>query len=64
MFFEVVRAAFGQRRKTLRNCLINKFELSAVDEALEKAGIDGKRRGETLSIEEFAVLSNNFLSMI
>ena len=51
----VVRAAFGQRRKTLRNALRAKFD--GVDEALVRAGIDGERRGETLSIAEFAKLA-------
>jgi 16S rRNA (adenine1518-N6/adenine1519-N6)-dimethyltransferase len=51
----VVRAAFGQRRKTLRNALRAKFD--GVDEALASAGIDGERRGETLSIAEFARLA-------
>jgi 16S rRNA (adenine1518-N6/adenine1519-N6)-dimethyltransferase len=48
----VVRAAFGQRRKTLRNALRAVFP--EANAALERAGIDGDRRGETLSIEEFA----------
>ena len=51
----VVRAAFGQRRKTLRNALRAKF--AGVDEALARTGIDGERRGETLSIAEFAQLA-------
>ena len=58
MLFKTVRAAFSQRRKTLLNCLssffgISKSELNAVD-----AGIDLSRRGETLSIREFAALSD------
>ena len=59
MFFKVVRAAFGQRRKTLQNALgalgIDKAKLQ---EILAKVQIDGKRRGETLSLQEFADLSN------
>ena len=58
IFFEMVRAAFGQRRKTLRNALLSKFDSDLVDKALSGSGIDGKRRGETLSIEEFGMLSN------
>ncbi|MCX5749972.1 MAG: 16S rRNA (adenine(1518)-N(6)/adenine(1519)-N(6))-dimethyltransferase RsmA [Candidatus Saganbacteria bacterium] len=58
-FFEVVRTSFSQRRKTLRNCLLTKFEPQKVDRALSQAGIDGKRRGETLSIAEFARLSDS-----
>lgn len=51
-FRAVVHAAFGARRKTLRNAL---KQIDA-DAALEPAGIDGGRRGETLSIEELATL--------
>lgn len=53
-FVSVVRAAFGMRRKTLRNAL-KRIEGSA--EALEAASIDGGRRGETLSSEEFAAVA-------
>ncbi|MGO0907228.1 16S rRNA (adenine(1518)-N(6)/adenine(1519)-N(6))-dimethyltransferase RsmA [Clostridioides difficile] len=60
IFFKTVNASFGQRRKTLLNSLgglgfLNKDEIR---EILKEANIDEKRRGETLSIEEFAVLSN------
>ena len=55
----VIKAAFGQRRKTLNNALkalnLPKDEL---DKALQRAGIDAARRGETLSVEEFVCLSN------
>ena len=54
----VVHAAFGQRRKTLRNALRAAFDEAAVDAALAATGIDGQRRGETLSIAEFAPLAN------
>jgi 16S rRNA (adenine1518-N6/adenine1519-N6)-dimethyltransferase len=53
-----VRAAFGQRRKTLRNALQAAAPRAAVDAALAAAGIDGQRRGETLSLEEFARLAD------
>jgi 16S rRNA (adenine1518-N6/adenine1519-N6)-dimethyltransferase len=53
----VVHAAFGQRRKTLRNALRAAFEEAAVDRALAAAAIDGVRRGETLDIPEFAKLA-------
>ena len=56
-FRQVVHAAFGQRRKTLKNALRARFEAAAVDAALSSTGIDGIRRGETLSIEELAALS-------
>ena len=53
----VVHAAFGQRRKTLRNALRAVFAQEAVDAALSQTGIDGGRRGETLDIAEFAALA-------
>jgi len=55
-FFRIVRLGFGQRRKTLRNCLRQEFAEDVVDRALGHLGIDPKRRGETLSLEEFALL--------
>jgi 16S rRNA (adenine1518-N6/adenine1519-N6)-dimethyltransferase len=54
----VVHAAFGQRRKTLRNALRSVFDEGAVDAALAETKIDGIRRGETLEIAEFAALAN------
>lgn len=56
-FRDVVHAAFGQRRKVLRNALKARFSPEAVDGALGATGIDGVRRGETLSIEELAALT-------
>ena len=53
----VVHAAFGQRRKTLRNALRAVFDEAAVDAALAATKIDGIRRGETLDIAEFAALA-------
>lgn len=58
LFFRIIRDSFNMRRKTLHNAL---KELNLGEEklkmAFEKAGIDPKRRGETLSIFEFAKLS-------
>lgn len=54
----VVHAAFGQRRKTLRNALRAVFDEAAVDAALASTAIDGIRRGETLEIAEMAALAN------
>ena len=54
----VVHAAFGQRRKTLRNALRAVFDDAAVDAALAATAIDGIRRGETLDIAEMAALAN------
>lgn len=61
LFFRVVKAAFSLRRKMLSNSLKNmgiKFE--QVAKWLELAGVDGKRRAETLSLEDFAKLTNSF----
>ena len=54
-FFEVVRAGFAQRRKQLRNALAAELALPAgeVAQALSKAGVNPKRRAQTLSIEEW-----------
>lgn len=59
LFFRLTRAAFGRRRKTLSNSLeetLGGKELA--DIILDKAGIDSNRRGETLSLEDFARLAN------
>jgi 16S rRNA (adenine1518-N6/adenine1519-N6)-dimethyltransferase len=56
VYDRVVHAAFGQRRKTLRNALRSKLGMHA-ETALAATGIDGRRRGEELSIAEFAALS-------
>lgn len=61
LFFDIVKDAFGKRRKTLLNALSTgnlKLDKQWVREVLETVGIDGNRRGETLSIEEFALLAN------
>jgi 16S rRNA (adenine1518-N6/adenine1519-N6)-dimethyltransferase len=57
----VIKAAFGQRRKNLKNALAgSEFNISnkTSKKALENAGIDPTRRAETLSVEEFVRLSN------
>jgi len=61
-FRTVVRAAFEARRKTLRNalCICTGAAPERVEAALREAGIDGTRRGETLSVEEFAALGRAF----
>ena len=53
-FERVVAAAFGQRRKTLRNALADVVSPAA----FAAAAIDPQRRGETLSVEEFVTLAN------
>lgn len=55
-FFKVVRAGFAQRRKQLRNALAAELALPAsqVAQALSRAGVNPKRRAQTLGIEEWA----------
>ena len=63
---KVVRAAFSQRRKTLRNSLTTSFGApkQAVLEALEAAGIDDGRRPQTLSLAEFARVAQEIRARI
>ncbi|MBE5828783.1 MAG: 16S rRNA (adenine(1518)-N(6)/adenine(1519)-N(6))-dimethyltransferase RsmA [Butyrivibrio sp.] len=60
--FEIVRTAFNQRRKTLSNSLSNNPSLGVsrqeVVDALVKMGVDEKARGEILTLEQFAELSD------
>lgn len=57
--FELVRAGFNMRRKTLWNAAKTlKVNKERLEEAFEKSGIDPKRRAETLTLEEFASLSD------
>lgn len=60
--FALIRAAFNQRRKTLKNSINNSPELhfskEAVEKALENMGLPATVRGETLTLMEFAELSN------
>lgn len=62
-FNRLVKASFAQRRKMLTNNLKHAKFLEGIKDSdirsvLNEAGIDGKRRGETLSVEEFGYLSN------
>ena len=58
IFFQLIRAGFGQKRKTLRNALRIGYANSKinVEGLLTTAGIDPMRRAETLSLEEWGVL--------
>lgn len=59
-FFRVVRAAFGQRRKQIRNSLGGPplgLSREHIEEAIGRSGIDGSRRAETLSLDDFASLA-------
>jgi len=57
LFRRVVKAAFAQRRKTLRNAL-RAAQYEDLDAVSARTGLDLQRRGETLSLEEFAALAN------
>lgn len=64
LFFEIVKASFSHRRKTIRNNLLQFYKGKLIKEEinnlLQRAEIDGIRRGESLTIEEFASLANEF----
>jgi 16S rRNA (adenine1518-N6/adenine1519-N6)-dimethyltransferase len=59
-FFALLRAAFAQRRKTILNNLKAAVSIAHFDElpelALQKCGLDGKRRAETFSLKDFETL--------
>ena len=64
LMFRLIRASFNQRRKTLSNSLKNSQELNfnkeQVEQAITESGLALNIRGEALTLEQFAVLSNNF----
>ncbi len=62
VFFAVVRAGFGQKRKQLKNALMNNLHLSAeqTQTMLNQASIDGQRRAETLTLAEWAALAHAY----
>ena len=62
-FSQVVHAAIGQRRKTLRNALRTVAEPAAIEAALVASAIDPSARGETLDVAAFARLSEALLSV-
>ena len=61
--FDIIRASFNQRRKTLANGLSNSDKIDlpkdVITEAIAKLGKGESVRGESLSLEEFATLSND-----
>ena len=59
-FFQLIKAGFRQKRKTLRNSLSSGLHISTADTVglLTKANIDPQRRAETLSIEEWSLLAS------
>ncbi len=65
--FQVIKAAFGKRRKTLKNALSQSqlgIDGPAAEKALLEADIDPVRRAETLSVDEFVRLSNHIGTLI
>ena len=65
--FDVIKAAFGRRRKTVKNSLVGselKIPKSVAERALENAGIDPRRRAETLTVDEFVALCNSLAPML
>ncbi len=63
-FFRVIKAAFGRRRKTLKNALSGSelnIDAKTAERALERAGIDPVRRAETLTAEEFIKLTGSLM---
>lgn len=68
MMFNIIRAAFNQRRKTLVNSLNNAPGLSVtkdkVLQALEAMGLSATIRGEALTLEQFALLTDNILQAV
>lgn len=66
LMFRIIRASFNQRRKTLANGLNNSSELSFGKEEIQRAikacGFPEGIRGEALTLEEFAALTNEFKS--
>ncbi|EHL14962.1 dimethyladenosine transferase [Peptoanaerobacter stomatis] len=67
LFFKLVRGSFAKRRKTILNSLTG-YEDLADKEKLEKlfeiSQIDSKRRGETLTIQDFAKLTQNYKNVL
>lgn len=65
LFFRVVKAGFAQRRKTFANTMKTTGLLKdRIEELLAKANIDGQRRGETFTLQEFADVANAWAALI
>ena len=65
LFFRVVKAGFAQRRKTFSNTMkTTGLPKDRIEELLAKANIDGQRRGETFTLQEFADVANAWASLI
>ena len=65
LFFRVVKAGFAQRRKTFSNTMkTTGLSKDRIEELLAKANIDGQRRGETFTLQEFADVANAWATLI
>ena len=65
LFFRIVKAGFAQRRKTFANTMkTTGLSKDRIEELLAKANIDGQRRGETFTLQEFADVANAWASLI
>lgn len=65
LFFRVVKAGFAQRRKTFANTMkTTGLSKDRIEELLAKANIDGQRRGETFTLQEFADVANAWVALI
>ncbi len=65
LFFRVVKAGFAQRRKTFSNTMkTTGLSKDRIEELLAKANIDGQRRGETFTLQEFADVANTWAALI
>ncbi len=61
-FRKTIKAAFSQRRKTLKNCLAGSgFDKNSIEKVLSEMNLDENIRGEKLSIDEFGILSEKLL---
>lgn len=65
LFFRIVKAGFAQRRKTFSNTMkTTGLTRDRIEELLAKANIDGQRRGETFTLQEFADVANAWAALI
>ena len=65
LFFRDVKAGFAQRRKTFSNTMkTTGLTRDRIEELLAKANIDGQRRGETFTLQEFADVANAWATLI
>lgn len=65
LLFRVVKAGFAQRRKTFSNTMkTTGLTRDRIEELLAKANIDGQRRGETFTLQEFADVANAWAALI